>query len=445
MLTGAFDVDVRGGLHGRAHSLRIPGDAQTLSPQSEVKTFLAPRAWAGFFQGLMADAPDTDTASPLLSPTQRRIAGFALGLFATIAAGALMVGLALLGVFLLGVFSGVLWPLVTAGIMALVLMPLVHLLESRLRVGRVSAVVTIYGAFLLAATGLFVTVVPPAVSQLLDFITFLPALWERALSYGRDHYPQWVETAQRYLENPDIKAAVKNLVNEARGLATHAVPSLKAAGSGVLSLFGFFTSLAIIPIYLFFFLLSSGDPTKNLGDQLNFLKPGLRDDLVFLVREFIAIVISFFRGQLIIGLLMGVLLALGFTLIGLKFGLFIGLMLGILNIVPYLGTIIGLSIALPLAFLQPAGGVQLVGLVLLVFIIVQNIEGWYLTPKIMGQRTGLHPVTIIVAIFFWGTALGGILGMILAIPLTAFFVTAWRLVKRKYLSVLSGHMPDSVG
>jgi predicted PurR-regulated permease PerM len=68
---------------------------------------------------------------------------------------------------------------------------------------------------------------------------------------------------------------------------------------------------------------------------------------------------------------------------------------------------------------------------------VQAIEGWYLTPKIMGDRTGLHPVVIIVAIFFWGTALDGILGMILAIPLTAFFVTAWRLVKRKYLAALT--------
>jgi predicted PurR-regulated permease PerM len=216
------------------------------------------------------------------------------------------------------------------------------------------------------------------------------------------------------------------------------VPSLKAAGAGALSLFSFFTNLAIIPIYLFFFLLSSGDPTKNLGEHLSFLKPGLREDLIFLVREFIAIVVSFFRGQLIIGLIMGALLALGFTVIGLKFGLFIGLMLGVLNIVPYLGTIIGLSIALPLAFLQPGGDLQLVGLVLAVFILVQNIEGWYLTPKIMGKRTGLHPVAIIVAIFFWGTALGGILGMILAIPLTAFFVTAWRLLKHKYLPALAG-------
>ncbi len=383
-----------------------------------------------------APAPDQPgaTAAPLLSPVQRRIAGFALSLFAFTAAGAIMVGLALVGVFLLGYFSNVLWPLATAGILALVLLPLVQLLERKLKIRRVIAVVVIYGAFLLVLTAMIVAIVPPAVSQLLGFISFLPDLWTRALEYVQTNYPQWVKIAQDYLSNPTIKQAVENLMGEARGLAAHAVPSLKAAGAGALNLFGFFTSLAIIPIYLFFFLLSSGDPTKNLGSQLSFLKPGPRNDIIFLIREFIAIVVSFFRGQLIIGLIMGVLLALGFSLIGLRFGLFIGLMLGVLNIVPYLGTIIGLSIALPLAFLQPEGGIELVGLVLLVFILVQNIEGWYLTPKIMGDRTGLHPITIIVAIFFWGTALGGILGMVLAIPLTAFFVTAWRLLKRKYLA-----------
>lgn len=390
----------------------------------------------------MADVPDLSTDvprgdAPLLSPLQRRIAGFALGLCAFVASGTLMVGLGFVGVLLLGHFSGVLWPLITAGIMALVLMPLVHLLERRLSVSRILAVIVIYGAFLIAATALLVMVVPPAVSQLLDFIAFIPELWRRALEYGQANYPDWVETVKGYLANPQVKQAVEKLISEAQGLAVHAVPSLKAAGSGAINLFGFLTSLAIIPIYLFFFLLSSGDPTRNLNEQLTFVKPDLRNDLVFLVREFISIIVSFFRGQLIIGLIMGVLLAIGFSLIGLKFGLFIGLMLGVLNIVPYLGTIIGLSVALPLAFLQPGGGVQLVGLVLAVFIIVQNIEGWYLTPKIMGDRTGLHPVVIIVAIFFWGTALGGILGMILAIPLTAFFVTAWRLVKRKYLTPLT--------
>ena len=105
-----------------------------------------------------------------------------------------------------------------------------------------------------------------------------------------------------------------------------------------------------------------------------------------------------------------------------------------LNIIPYLGTIIGLAIALPLAFFQPGGGWQLVGLVLLVKAVVQCVESWVLTPKIMGHHTGLHPVAIIVAVFFWGTAFEGILGMLLAIPLTAFFVTAWRLAKRNYFA-----------
>jgi predicted PurR-regulated permease PerM len=73
--------------------------------------------------------------------------------------------------------------------------------------------------------------------------------------------------------------------------------------------------------------------------------------------------------------------------------------------------------------------------VLGVFGLVQMTEGWFLTPRIMGSRTGLHPVAIMVSIFFWGTALNSILGMVLAIPLTAFFVTAWRLAKRKYFRV----------
>lgn len=382
-------------------------------------------------------AEPTPERPPLFTPTQVRLVGFALAFLAVVVSGYLTIRIVDKTLGLVGFFSGVLWPLLTAGIMALILMPLVLLLERRLRFSRLSSVITIFGAFLIVGTGMAVAVIPPAVSQLLDFIAFLPDLWNSALTYINAHYPQWVETSQRYLENPRIREAVDKLLNEAQSLTVYAVPSLKAAGSGVLSLFGVLTSLAVIPIYLFFFLLSSGDPTKSLGDHLSFLKPNLRADIVFLVREFISIVVSFFRGQLIIGLIMGVLLALGFSIIGLRFGLFIGLMLGILNIVPYLGTIIGMGIALPLAFLQPEGGVQLVVLVLAVFILVQTIEGWYLTPKIMGDRTGLHPVTIIVAIFFWGTALGGILGMILAIPLTAFFVTAWRLVKRKYLVALT--------
>ena len=376
---------------------------------------------------------DADS-SRFLSDGQRRLVGIAAGVVAFVAIAAV----AVLGFFvfgrLLGVFSGVLWPLAAAGILALILRPVVDALQTRLQLRRVTAVVVLYGAFVLALGGLLVLITPALVGQILEFIAFIPTFWSDALAYVKLHYPDWVGLAQRQLESPTVRRMAEALTAEAQGLLSQALPSLKAAGVGALGVFGFVTHVAIIPIYLFFFLLSNAEPTGKLGQHLPFLSSGVREDVVFLVREFIAIVVSFFRGQLLIGLIMGAFLAVGFSVVGLRFGLFIGLTLGILNIVPYLGTIIGLSVALPLAFLQPAGGWALVGLVLAVFCVVQLIEGWILTPKIMGDRTGLHPVTIIVAIFFWGTAFSGVLGMILAIPLTAFFVTAWRLARRKYFT-----------
>ena len=122
--------------------------------------------------------------------------------------------------------------------------------------------------------------------------------------------------------------------------------------------------------------------------------------------------------------------ALGFSLIDLKGAILIGFSLGLLNIVPFLGTLIGLLIVLPLAYMQPSGGgFPLLGLSLLVFSVVQLIESWVLTPKIMANRSGLHPALVVISVFFWGTAFGSITGMILAVPLTAFLITAWKQAK----------------
>ena len=372
--------------------------------------------------------------TPLLNDSQRRIVGTALTLLSFLGSIALVI----LAIIVLGrltaFFSGVLWPLAVAGVLALLLRPLVDGLEQRFKFRRTTSVVVLYGVVVIAAFGALGLLVPPLVGQLVDFISYLPTLWEKVSDYVAVHYPDWIELGKKQLQNPTVKSAVDGLLSESKALFGHAVPSLKAAFGGFLDLFTFVTHMAIVPVYLFFFLLMRGASTRHLGEHLPFLSAGVRDDVVFLVSEFVDIIESFFRGQLLIGLCMGVLLATGFTIIGLKFGLFIGLAFGLLNIIPYLGTILGLAVAVPLAFFQPGGGWQLLGLVLVVKAIVQCIEGWFLTPRIMGHSTGLHPVVIIVAVFFWGTAFGGVLGMLLAVPLTAFFVTAWRLAKRKYFS-----------
>ena len=165
-----------------------------------------------------------------------------------------------------------------------------------------------------------------------------------------------------------------------------------------------------------------------------FLKESTRQDISYLVFEFVEIVVGFFRGQLVIALIQGVLDAIGFSVVGMKYGFFIGLALGLLNVIPYLGSMVGLAVALPMAFFQVDGGPITLALVVLVFTVVQCIEGYFLTPKIMGEQTGLHPLTIIVAIFFWGAVFGGVTGMLLAIPLTAFLVVFWRLARTKYIT-----------
>lgn len=373
-----------------------------------------------------------ESPTPLLTPAQRRTVGFgltALALFGSIAL--IIAAFAGLG-RLLAFFSGVIWPLAVAGVFALILRPVVDWAQARLRLRRTAAVIVLYGVFLLTMAGALVLILPPLISQTLDFIAYLPTLWDSAATYVQQHYPQWVNMVHGQLEKRGFPDLTQLLADESKAFLSHALPSVKIAFGGLMDAFAFLTHVVIIPVYLFFFLLMRGEPTQHLGSHLPFLKPSVRDDVVFLASEFVAIVESFFRGQLVIGLIMGVLYAIGFTVIGLKFGLFIGLALGLLNVIPYLGTILGLATTLPLAFFQPDGGWHLVGLVIVVKLVVQAIESWVLTPKIMGDRTGLHPAAIIFAVFFWGTAFHGVLGMLLAVPLTAFFVTVWRLGKRKY-------------
>ena len=369
----------------------------------------------------------------VLSDSQRKLVGFAAALLAVAVTLALLVG-AVTGLGkLLVFFSGVLWPLAVAGILALILRPAVDAIETRLKFHRATAVVILYGLAAIALMGLLVVVVPPLVDQVNDLVRSLPELWHRALVWTRGHLPGGVKTFDDLMDSPAVQDLGKTFSAEAQKLLGGAASSLAFAGAGLLAAVGFVTHVLLVPFYLFFLLLLRAGKGGGLPQALGFRPPALRDDVVFLTREFVGIVVAFFRGQLLIGGILGVLYAFGFTLVGLKFGFVLGLVIGLLNVVPYLGTLTCLATALPIALLQTDGGWKLAGLVLAVMGAVQMTEGWVLTPKIMGDRTGLHPMAITVAIFFWGTALGGPLGLVLAVPLTAFLVTAWRFARKKYL------------
>jgi len=300
----------------------------------------------------------------------------------------------------------------------------------------VPALIVVFLSFIIPVAGLGWFFGDLLVEQAKGLIEAFPHWWAAAVTWVQQRSPRLVQLYQETAIGQAVGDAVGGQSGAVVDVAQYLGRRMVSAGAGVLYGVAALLGWVVAPIYFAFFLMADTPQVGTLERFIPFLKSETRKDLLYLFQEFVTIIVAFFRGQLIIAFLQGLLFAIGFTLAGLKYGFIIGLTLGFLNIVPYLGNIIGLGTALPLAFFQPDGGLTRVLLVLVVFAAVQMIEGYFLTPKIMGDRTGLHPVVIIIAIFFWGTALNGIMGMILAIPLTAFLVVFWRLAREKYLPEL---------
>ncbi len=399
-----------------------------------------------------------DPLAPILSPLQRRLLGTGIACLSVLAILFAIGKLLGLAAQFLSTFSQALWPLVIALILSFLLQPVCEFFEGKLRLPRTWAIVLLYAIVVVVCTVLALIILPVIFNQLVGFIKSLPALWENATRYMELHFnDNWrqrfeqlgILTAHAVEQGAAVPAGgnseaatdaavngesvAQNLLDSLKSLAGVSLPALAKAGTKLQAFFGKVAGLAIIPVYLFYLLDMRRDFFADMRREGNFLPGRVRDDVTFLVQQFFGILVSFFRGQILIGLILGVLMAVGFTLVGLKFGLLIGLMIGFLNIIPYLGTMIGLGVALPLAYFQPDGGLGTFLWVVGVFTVVQTLDGYFITPRIMGKSTGLHPMVVIFSIFFWGLALDGLLGMILAVPLTAFFVVFWRLLKTKYL------------
>ncbi|NIL95954.1 MAG: AI-2E family transporter [Planctomycetales bacterium] len=371
-----------------------------------------------------------------LSDRQQRTVATAVTIVAGMVILAAVLSLLWLLAVFVGKFSQVLLPLAVAGITALVFQPYYEWLRLRLRLPMPLAVAALFLSALVPI-GLFVGFFGVVLfREFADFLQDFPGWWDELTARLQQHWP---EMQKFFAENPLGKRIAGAMEEQDELLASvleYFAATGAAAGAGVAERVSGMLSWVVTPVYFVFFLIAKRKDLSRLEDFLPFLKPATRQDVVFLAQEFVNIVVAFFRGQIIIAFLQGLLFAIGFSLVGLQYGAVLGFVLGFLNVIPYLGSMLGLSITLPLAYFQEGGGLLMLAGVILVFSAVQAIEGYLLTPRIMGHRTGLHPMAIIFAVFFWGTALGGILGMILAIPLTAFLVVFWRLVKEKYISEL---------
>lgn len=172
--------------------------------------------------------------------------------------------------------------------------------------------------------------------------------------------------------------------------------------AGLFNFILFLASLIIIPVAMFYLLRDYDSINKKL---IQFVPPRNRERILELMREIDGVLSGFVRGQLMVGLIMAGLYSAGLYACGTPMSLFIGLIAGLANIIPYLGLVVGFIPAVALTFMQTQDWMLLLSVVG-VFAIVQTLEGMVITPRIIGEKIGLHPVVIMLAVllgaeFFW--------------------------------------------
>jgi predicted PurR-regulated permease PerM len=352
------------------------------------------------------------------APWQQRIINAALTALAILA-------ICWVSVVLLGVAGGVikklqalLIPFAVAAVLAYLLEPLVKKLCAW-RLTRTAAVLIVFGVFIVGSTLLVFYVGPLLHQQSTDFAHKVPDYIETARAFVFKTIEKY---QQHYAKSPLFQQAAtwlqdwlqQRLPAYTEGLLRF----VRGSFGGVLGVFGYVLGLIIVPLYLFYFLKEGKKIQQTWSNYLPLQASHFKDEVVETLTEINGYLIAFFRGQLIVSMIDGLLIGVGLLALGLNFALLVGLMVGILGLIPYLGIFICWIPAVTIAAVQFQDWHHPL-LVTAIFIGMNQMEGWLLAPKIIGNSVGLHPLTVIASVIGWSVLLGGLLGTILAVPLTA--------------------------
>ena len=345
--------------------------------------------------------------------------------------------------WVVNVLSSILIPLAIAGVIAYLLDPIVDWFQRKRGFKRQNAIILVFCIAVLLLLGTVASLMPSLITQVGKLTTEFP---KKAKKFQENvssivnpantstnvlTKPGWFEAPQDWMKDVVVsnEKAREFTVNAVEKISAWVLEQLKK----VMSLFGFLAGLALVPVYIFYFLLEKRGIKRNWTDYLPVRESQVKEEIVFVLRSINDCLIVFFRGQVLVAMCVGVLLTFGFLLIGLEYAILLGVMAGLLGIIPYLGVALSIIPAFMLAMIQfvPDDGWFKPILVLVWFAAVQAMEGLIISPKIIGDRVGLHPLTIIIAVMVGTTLLGGIMGGVLAIPLTAalrtlMFRYVWR-------------------
>ena len=189
------------------------------------------------------------------------------------------------------------------------------------------------------------------------------------------------------------------------------------AANGFIGILGYLVGFFLIPVYLFFFLRDSAFIERYWDKYIPLKDSSFKDEIVSVVKEINVYLAAYFRGQVVVSFIDGALTGVILMILGLDYALVIGVSLAILGVIPFVGFILTAIPALLIALAQSGGPSAIV--VLAVFIAVQQFDGLVIQPKIVGESVGLHALTVIFSVLCWSLVIGGILGALLAVPLTA--------------------------
>jgi predicted PurR-regulated permease PerM len=338
---------------------------------------------------------------------------------------------------LLYVLRGVLTPVLFAFALAYLLDPVVDRLEA-LRVPRSLGIAALLLVSLIALTLGTLLVAPIIARDLAALATELPA------AVGRLLVRLQVWLADLGIELPHSgQEALAALQEHAQSFAPNAVAVARAGAmallGGTVSAASAIAALLIVPV-LAFYLLRDFD--LMMAAAVTLIPPSLRDRAVPMAREVDLVLGQFVRGQLIVMAILGALYAIGFSLVGVPLAVPIGIVAGLISFIPYVGSALALALALLMTALHLGSLAQFAGVVV-VYTVIQTLEGFVITPRIVGDKLGLSPVWVLLALMAGGDVFG-FMGVMLALPLAAMVkVFAAHGIRRYQTSALFGVSPTS--
>jgi len=331
----------------------------------------------------------------------------------------------LFGAWLMGDMAGLFWPFVTSFVLAYLLAPLVGLMERWM--SRTIAIALIVVVILGALSGIGIVVIPLVTQEILDFGRRVP-VYAAMLKQFYDQIFNWLQSIGVNLPKGQIQQVLlERLPKLGELFAEQTTAALKGLSTGLATLLNFL----MIPFVTFYMIKDYDRIVKTVARGLPRRHAASIGEFLERVDEILG---QYLRGQMLVCSFIAVLTATGLMLFGIRYAVLLGLMAGLFNLIPYLGMAVAFSVACLVALLDadPAGNLfKVIG----VFVVVQSIEGNFLSPRVVGQRVGLHPVWVMFALVV-GAHFWGFIGLLIAIPGAAVLNILCKIIAERYYNSL---------